>query len=89
MNIKYFAVICYTPHRRNKPAPEVIFAEGWDDEARAKATFAKCKKEFPEHQIALVRFESFRNERSLICAADILLPELLVRKGLAPKASPL
>jgi hypothetical protein len=33
MKDKRFAVI-YAPHRRNKPAPEVVFAEGWDDEAR-------------------------------------------------------
>lgn len=82
MKDKRFAVI-YAPHRRNKPAPEVVFAEGWDDEARARATFEECKKSFPNQQVALVRLEGFRGEWGMICAADILLPELLVHKGSA------
>jgi hypothetical protein len=58
MKDKRFAVI-YAPHRRNKPAPEVVFAEGWDDEARARATFEECKKSFPNQQVALCGWKAF------------------------------
>jgi hypothetical protein len=41
------------------------------------------QKELPESASGPLRLEGFRGERGMICAADILLPELLVHKGSA------